>query len=202
MPIKEHWPCSWNPPVKQHLSPTQLFSVSFVFYQGLVFNVGTIITLHVRDGRARDLYNGRISSLLMYLKLRALNPSILLDVLQLLSVCFATCGHWWWWFLDPAVHLFSQLWIWHIIVTRHFVVSDLCHSTDINIEIHLSLIWTVYKFVNISYSHVIRVSSSLAKFGIICKFRYFAGNIGIQIIYINYIRNNSGPIHYRVVHLV
>ena len=40
-------------------------------------------------GGTRDLYNGRIGSLFMYLKLRAINPSILLAVLQLFSV-FAT----------------------------------------------------------------------------------------------------------------
>ena len=41
-----------------------------------------------RCGQTRDLYNGRISSLFLYLKLRAINPSTLLAVLQLFSVCF------------------------------------------------------------------------------------------------------------------
>ena len=61
----------------------------FYFYQCLVLNKGTRIALHVRDvDEHRDLYNGRISSLFLYLKLRTMNPSTLLAVLQLFSVCF------------------------------------------------------------------------------------------------------------------
>ena len=41
-----------------------------------------------RCWRTRDLYNGRISSLFLYLKLRAMYSSTLLVVLQLFSVCF------------------------------------------------------------------------------------------------------------------
>ena len=37
--------------------------------------------------RTRDFYNERISSLFLYLKLRAMNPNTLLAVLQLFSVC-------------------------------------------------------------------------------------------------------------------
>ena len=39
-------------------------------------------------GWTRDLYNGRISSFFLYLKLRAINPSTLLAVLQLFSFFF------------------------------------------------------------------------------------------------------------------
>ena len=35
-----------------------------------------------------DFHNGMISSLFLYLKLRAMNPSAMLSVFQLLSVCF------------------------------------------------------------------------------------------------------------------
>ena len=59
-----------------------------------------------RCGRTRDLYNGRISSLFLYLKLLAMNPITLFAVLQLFSV-FATWGLWWWWFQDPTVDLLS-----------------------------------------------------------------------------------------------
>ena len=41
-----------------------------------------------RYGRTRDLYNRRISSLFLYLKLLAMDPSTLLAVLQIFSVCF------------------------------------------------------------------------------------------------------------------
>ena len=52
--------------------------------------VATPVVRHTcsRYGRIRDLYNGRISSLFLYLKLWAINPSTLLAVLQLFSVCF------------------------------------------------------------------------------------------------------------------
>ena len=38
--------------------------------------------------RARDLYNGRISSLILYVKLQTINHSTLSAVMQLFSVCF------------------------------------------------------------------------------------------------------------------
>ena len=41
-----------------------------------------------RCGRTRDFYNWMISSLSLYLKVRAMNPSTLLALLQLFSVCF------------------------------------------------------------------------------------------------------------------
>ena len=66
------------------------FSVSFLFYQWISLNVGTRIfyTACSRWGWTMDLYNGRISSLFMCMKLWAMNPSTLLAVLQLFSVCF------------------------------------------------------------------------------------------------------------------
>ena len=45
-------------------------------------------TACTRCGRTRDFYNGRISSLFLYMKLRAMNHRILLAVLQFFSVCF------------------------------------------------------------------------------------------------------------------
>ena len=67
-----------------------LFSVSSPFYQCLALKVETRIALHVRDvdGLGINLYNGRICSLFLYLKFLAMNPSTLLAVLKLFSVCF------------------------------------------------------------------------------------------------------------------
>ena len=65
-----------------------LFSISSPFYQCLALNVGTRIAACSRSGRTRDLYNGRISSLILYLKFRAMNNSTLVAILQFFSVCF------------------------------------------------------------------------------------------------------------------
>ena len=45
-------------------------------------------TACLRCMRSRNLYNGRISSLFLHLKLQAMNPSTLLAALQFFSVCF------------------------------------------------------------------------------------------------------------------
>ena len=50
----------------------------------------------------------------------------------------------------------------------------------------LKLVCPLHKFID-----VIRLSSSVAKFGIICKFTHFADDISIKIIYI-FIGNCSG----------
>ena len=74
------------------------------------------------------------------------------------------------------------------VVALLVVVPDVHHRTFIYRETHLPLVYPLKKFNDIFllFHYVI------SKFGIICKFRHFADNISIKIIYI-YIRNSSGP---------
>ena len=61
-----------------------------------------------------------------------------------------------------------------------------------HIETHLPLVCQLNKFIDIFLFHcVIRVSSSVAKCGIICKFRHFL-TIFVSRSFI-YIKNSSGP---------
>ena len=84
----------------------------------------------------------------------------------------------------PLLICCRQLLILHVIVALHVVLSDVHHRIFINIEIHLPLVCPLNKFIVIflCFYYVIRVFSSVVKFGIICKFRHFADNIGIYII--------------------
>ena len=97
----------------------------------------------------RDLYNGRISSLLLYLKLRAMNPRTLLAVLQPFSVylCHLRSGD-----DDSLIPLLTCCWqmlIGHVIVALDVVVSDVHQRTFIYIETHLPLICPLIKFIAI-----------------------------------------------------
>ena len=115
---------------------------------------------------------------------------------------FATWDLWWWCFLDPAVDLLSATVDWTCyIVALNVVVSDFYHKTFIYIYTHLSLVCPLNKFIDIflQFHYVIKVSSSVAKFGIICKFRHFADNIVSRSFIYIYIQV-SGLIYYLVVH--
>ena len=154
-----------------------------------------------RCGRTRDLDNERISSFFLYLKLRAMNPSTLLAVLQLFSICFCHLWSLVWLFRDPAVDLLLATIDW----TCFSCFACCCvRCASQNIYLHWNSFATcqptqlVYWYLPV-VPFVIRVSRTVAKFGIICKFRHFAGNINVKIIYI-YIRNSSSLIHYLVVH--
>ena len=122
-----------------------LFSVPFLFYQCLVLNVhgDQIRNACSRCGRTRHLYYGG----------------------SVLYFCTGNCGQWIQWpSLGPFCSFFlfvlchfrflvimipgslislliccHQLFIWHITVSSHVVVSDAHPRTFINIEIHLSL---------------------------------------------------------------
>ena len=83
------WICWWK----------LLFLISGIIFVALlcIFSILLMSCLKFWDqnctacstcGWTRDLYNGRISSLFLYLKLWIMNPSTLLAVLQLISVCF------------------------------------------------------------------------------------------------------------------
>ena len=112
--IRWWWPSSWIHGFWFQESSLLLFSVSFLFYQCLALNVESRISLHVRDvgGLGICMKGSRISSLFLYVKLRAMSPSTQLAVLQLFSFVFATWGLWWWWFPDPAVDLLSTTVYW------------------------------------------------------------------------------------------
>ena len=76
---------------RNHLSCSSLyFLYLFYFINISPYMRGPELHACSRCGRTRDLCNWRISSLFLYLKLRAMNPSTLLSVSQLFSVCF---GH-------------------------------------------------------------------------------------------------------------
>ena len=64
-------------------------------------------TAYSRCGRTRDLYNMRISSLFLYLKLLEWTSVLCCSFCSFSLFVFATWGLWGWWFLDPAVDLFS-----------------------------------------------------------------------------------------------
>ena len=74
-----------------------------------------------------------------------------------------------------------RLLIEHVIAAMHVLVTDVHHTTFINIEIHLPLVCQFNKFIDIYlyFRYVIWVSSFVAKFGIICKFCLDHHHIGI-----------------------
>ena len=96
-----------------------------------------------RCGLTRDLHRGSISSLFLYLKLRAMNASTLaVGHIADFSVCFSTSGLWWW-FLDPAVDLFSATADWTCYsclacclfdVTFKFICCLFAHSASLLIN--------------------------------------------------------------------
>ena len=113
-----------------------------------------------RCGQTGDLYNRVNISLLLHLKMQAINTSTLSAVLKLFWVCFL-----------PVEVLGNDI------------------SSFINIVIHLPLVCPLNKNCIYLYRPGVPLChsgfySSLAKFGIIEKCRHFTNNIGIQIIYI------------------
>ena len=95
------------------------------------------------------------------------NTTTLLAVLRILSVC--VCH------LKSFVMLLiccRQLLIGHGVVPFHVVVSDVHPRTFINIEIRLRLVCPLNNFIDffLCSSVMYRVSISVAKFSIICKF--------------------------------
>ena len=129
--------------------------------------------------RIRDLYNGRISSLFLCLKFLAMNSVAVFAAFLRLFLPLEVIGD------DDSLIPMSVccrlLLIGHVILAVDVVVSDLHHRTFIYIETHLPFVCPLNKFIDIFlyFSYVISVSSSVSKFGIICKFRHFAENIGI-----------------------
>ena len=158
-------------------------------------------TAYSRRGRTMDLYSGMISSLFLYLKLRAMNPCTLLAVSQLSLLLFATWGVCCWWFLDPAVDLLSTVvWTCYRCLARccvrcayiyqHWNSFATCLPTQQGC-------WCLPVF-----RYVIQVYISVRKFGMICKFRHFTDNIGIYIficicIYIYIYIRNTWPLWLR-----
>ena len=107
--------------------------------------------LHVRDVGGLGICIMQRSVIFLDLKLRAMNPSTLLAVLQLFSAyfCQVFCDD------DSKSSLLiccRQLLIEHVIVSLHVVVSDVHHRTFINIEIHYPLVCPLNKFIDISCS--------------------------------------------------
>ena len=116
-----------------------------------------------------------------HLKLRAMNESALFSVLQLFSVCFCQ--------LRALVMMIPRSTVDLLLATVEWTCYSCfarccvwCASQNITyIETHLLLVGPLNKFIGIflKFHYVIRVSSSMAKFSIICKFRHFADNINI-----------------------
>ena len=77
----------------------------------------------------------------LFLKLRAMNPSILLAVLQLFSVCFCH--------LRSVVMMIPRSRCDLLSATVHVVVSDVHHRTFIYIETHLPLFPPLIEFIDI-----------------------------------------------------
>ena len=85
-----------------------LFSVSFPFYQCLALNVGTRLSLHVRDvgGLSISIMGGSVLCLCTWNR-EKWTPVLCLPFCSFPLFGFSTWGLWWWWFLDPAVDLLS-----------------------------------------------------------------------------------------------
>ena len=100
-----------------------------------------------RCGRTWYLHNRRISSLILYLKFRAMTTATtLLTALQFFSACFCHSRS----FPNPAVDLLSPTVDWTCyIVALHVVVSDVHHRTFFNIEIYLPLACPLNNFIDI-----------------------------------------------------
>ena len=140
-------------------------------------------TSYSRCERSRGLHSRKICSLFLFLKLRAISSVLCRRLCSVSQFVFDTWGLWWWWILDLAVDLLLSAvgWTCYSCFACCFVWWASHCSIFINIEIHLSLVGPLNKFIDIFlwFNYVIRVSSSVAKFGIICKFRHFVDNVHI-----------------------
>ena len=158
-----------------------LFSVSFLFYQCIALNVGTRIAYHVRDVDELGIciMGGSILCFCTW-NCGQWTPFLCWPFCSFFLFVFATWCLWWWWFLDPAVDLLSAT----IDCTCYGCFACFVRCASQNIYIHWNSFATclptqqVYWYLPVVH-YVIRVSSSVAKFGIICKFRHFADNISI-----------------------
>ena len=135
-----------------------------------------------RCGQTRDLYNGRISSLFLYLILRAINPSTLLAVLQFFSVCFCHLRSvvMWCLFLDSAVYLLSATVDW----TYYSFFSCCCVRCASQ-----NIYWT---------SLLISSCSSIMSSGFLAQWQSLVSSANFDILLtilvsFMYIRNSSGP---------
>ena len=110
-------------------------------------------TAHSRCGQTSDLYWGRIISLFLYLKLRAMNTSTMFAVLQLFSVCFfymmmiprslcwSAVSNCWLDILYVAMYFVNiQRSHGHDVVAMHAVRINVQYWIFFNIEVHLKLV--------------------------------------------------------------
>ena len=117
---------------RNHLCCSSLYLFYFINVSSSKW--GPNLHCMIECGRTRDLHNGRISSVFLYLKLREMKTSTRLAVSQLFSVCFC--------------HLMYLVMIprsrcWFVVGNRWLdmlQLSDVHHRTCINIEIRLALV--------------------------------------------------------------
>ena len=114
-----------------------------------------------RSGRTRDLNNGRISSLFLYLKLKGNAPqdsvgrfAVFLCLFLPLAVFFDDDSK------IPLLICCRQLLIGHVTVALHVAVPDVHHRTFINIEIHLALVGPINKFIDTTSSVILIVAGT------------------------------------------
>ena len=153
-------------------------------------------TVCSRCGRTKGLYNRRISSLFLYLKLREMNPCTLLVVLLIFSVCF---GHL---FQIPLLICFEQLLIGLVLVALHCCcvrcawqkIYQYWNSFDICLPTqHLSWYLPVVPLCHTDFRHCGKVWYHLQIYIFCWQYLYL-----YQLLYI--IRNTSGPNTLMVVH--
>ena len=142
-------------------------------------------TAYSRCERTRDLWSGSIISLFLYLKSPAMNPSSLLAVLQLFSVC---CCH-----LRSLVIMIprslccsvtGKLLVGHGVVAIYIVVSNVHHCAFVNIQFHLPLVGQIFELVDVFLKlyYVVWVLCFVALHGVISEFGYCTDDVVIQVI--------------------